>query len=115
MIPASLLPHTVTLLRPTVSTDSYGNTVYDYATATRIDASAWVQQDARSRPTEDGGNPMQGRWLIITNREDVRRRDRIEWAGPGGLVVFDMDGQPEPAYTPRGFHHTEIVCVVIDG
>lgn len=110
-----MLPHTATLLRPVETTDDYGNTVYDYGNAARIAISAWVQQDARSRPAEDGGNPMQARWLVVTDREDVRRRDRLEWIGPGGTILFKFDGQPEPTYTPRGFHHTEIVCVVIDG
>lgn len=116
-IPESLLPHTVTLVRPAQSADAYNNVTYSYgAGATRTEISAWLQQDQRTETFPDGRAPLDQRWPLITNHDDVRAKDRIEWADhPQGAVTFDIDGPPEPAYTPAGFHHTEATLRLVDG
>lgn len=115
-VPGHLLPHTVTLVRPAITTDTYGSNVYDYGVAaTRTSVRAWMQQDQRTRLSTDGAIPLQQRWLLVTNHADVQRRDRVEWTSTAGPTVFELDGQPEPTYTPRGFHHTECSLIVVDG
>lgn len=124
-VPGRLLPHTVMVVAPATSTDSYGNTVYDYgAGATRTQAAAWLQQDQRTLVTQVGADPMEQRWLMVTNASPVPRRARIEWAGhPSGAVVFELDGQPGPFYNPLAMaaaasadpHHTELTLKIVDG
>jgi hypothetical protein len=115
-LPAHLLPHTVTLVRPASTADAYGNTVYDYgAGATRTAITAWIQQDSRTEPREDGRDALVQAWLVLTNHADILGTDRIEWTGPAGALVFEVDGPPEPTYTPAGLHHTEATLRVVTG
>jgi hypothetical protein len=108
-IPAGLLPQTVTKIRPTTSTDTYGNTVYTYGSGTSI--TAWLQQDDRKEPLSDGRAALEQIWLLITNEPDVLGHDRIVF----GTTTFEVDGPPEPVYTPAGFHHLEATLRVVAG
>lgn len=118
-VPTRLLPHTVTLVHPEESTDSYGNTIYDYGEAAeRVQVRAWMQQDARTELVAEGARPLQARWLMVTNHADVRRRDRVEWNPSGDLVVFSLEGQPAPLTNPLSGtapHHIEVRLEVVDG
>lgn len=119
-VPGRLLPHTVTVVTPATSTDSYGNTVYDYgAGATRATAAAWLEQNQRALVTQQGADPLQEKWLMVTNHSPIDRRARIEWDGhPSGPIVFELDGQPNPSYNPLApvpLHHTELTLKIVDG
>lgn len=119
-----LLPHTVTVVDPAEGEDSYGNTTYDYgAAATRTPAKAWLEQTQRAQVAAVGADPLQERWLLVTNHSPIGRRARIEWTGPGGPMVFELDGQPGPFYNPLAMaaaasstpHHTELTLKIVDG
>ncbi|WP_432159219.1 hypothetical protein [Streptomyces sp. bgisy153] len=115
-VPAALLPHTITLVRPDTSgTDGYSNTVYDYGpAATRTEIKGWLQQDTRRQLTgvaADGRATQVERWLLVTNHADVRALDRFEWSG----LTFETDGPPAPAHTPRGLHHQELALRIVTG
>jgi hypothetical protein len=120
-----LLPHDVVIVAPAVSTDGYNNTVYDYGpAATRTTVKAWMQQDQRAQVAAQGADPLQQKWLMVTNHSPVPRRSRIEWAGhPEGPVVFELDGRADPAYNPLAMaaaatsspHHTELALKIVDG
>lgn len=123
-VPDRLLPHVVTVVDPATSTDGYGNTTYDYGpAATRTPVKAWMQQDQRSQVTANGADPLQQRWLMVTNHSPIGRRSRIEWTGPAGPLVFELDGQPGPFYNPLAMaaaastapHHTELTLKIVDG
>lgn len=121
-VPTILLPHTVTLVRPEITTDDYGSDQYDYGdAATRTAITAWLQQDRRQIATgtaSEGRQTQDQRWLMVTNHADVRALDRVEWTSPTGLTgltTFETDGPPEPAFTPRGFHHFEVGLRIIAG
>lgn len=119
-VPMTLLPHRPTLIHPAMVDDEYGERP-SYETdhgATEVVINAWLQQDVRSRIDVNGGVPFAGRWLLVTDHADVRRRDRLRWDGPGGTIVFDFDGQPEPTFNPfvgTAVHHTEVNLIVVDG
>lgn len=111
-IPDHLLPHAVTLVRPALVTDEYGNVTRDYGpSATRTAIQAWMQQDQRQEARSDGREAAVQAWLMVTNHPDVQRHDRVEF----GTTTFDVEGPPEPAHTPAGFHHTEATLRVVDG
>lgn len=125
-VPDRLLPHTVTVVAPATSTDSYGNTVYDFGeAATRTgNVAAWLQQDQRAQVPTAGADPLQAKWSLVTNHSPIRRRDRIEWAdGPEGPMTFELDGQAGPTYNPLQMaaagtsapHHTELTLKIVDG
>lgn len=119
-VPLALLPHRPVLIHPATVEDAYGERL-DYEVvngATEVEIRAWLQQDVRNRIDVNGGIPFKARWLMVTDHADVRRRDRLRWTGPGGTIVFDFDGQPEPAFNPfngTAVHHTEVNLIVVDG
>lgn len=111
-VPDHLLPHQVTIVRPAIGADSYGNQTYDYAGgATRTTVAGWMQQDRRTEPRSDGREPLDQDWLLVTNHTDVQGRDRVEWSGP----TMEVEGPPEPVYTPAGAHHVEATLRVVSG
>lgn len=116
-VPAAMLPQRVTRVRPAESTDGYGDTTYDYGAgaARTTGIPAWLQQDNRSEPRTDGREPLVQLWLMVTNEPDWTGRDQVEWTGPGGPVVFAVEGPAEPVYTPGGAHHTELTLRVVEG
>ena len=112
MIPDAMLPQTVTRIRPSTSTDAYGNTVRDYASpASSLDMTSWVQQDQRDEPLADGRDPLVSDWLLITNETDILGYDRITFDSK----TFEVKGDPKPTYTPAGYHHTESTLRLVVG
>lgn len=119
-VPSYLLPHSVVLVRPVVTTDAYRSDQYDYGpAATRTTIQAWVQQDIRREltgVTQDGRRTQDQRWLMVTGHPDVRALDRVEWDGPTGQLVFELDGPPVPTYSPWAhLHHTEVPLRIVTG
>lgn len=114
-IPARGLPHLITRVRPATSTDGYGDTTHDYgAGATRTTGiPAWLQQDQRSEKYSDGRTPLEQLWLLMTNERDIAAGDQIEW--PAEDLTFTVEGEPEPTYTPAGFHHLEATLRIVAG
>lgn len=111
-IPAGKLPHTITRVRPVVGTDAYNSQTYDYGEAAdRREMPGWMQQDRRGEPLEDGRDPLEQAWLLITNDPDVQGLDQVEWSGP----TMQVEGPPEPVYTPAGYHHTESTLRAVSG
>lgn len=117
IVPERLLAQQVTVVRPATVVDAYNNTTLDYgAGATRTPITAWLQQEQRTEQFRDGRDPLDERWLMITNASDILGIDRIEWADhPRGAVVFELDGPPEPAYTPSSLHHYEATLRLVQG
>lgn len=121
MIPEYLLVHSVTRIRPNVVVDEYNNEVYDYGeTALYKTMQVWLQQDLRNQMTQES-NAKQGRfaadqrWLLISNDDDIRWQDRIVWTEDeeNPAVVFAVYSQPEPTYTPSGYHHLEATLQIV--
>jgi hypothetical protein len=113
-IPENRLIHSVTRVRPATTTDSHGNTVYDYGVAAaRKTMNAWLQQNSGTEPLSDGRAPLIGSWLMLTNDTDVGGRDRIEW----NSMVLEVDGTPKLAYTNASTvpHHAKTTLKIVSG
>ena len=112
MIPERLLPLTVTVVRPALGQDRYGNTTPDYGpAAARTPIRAWIQQAGATEPLADGRDPAVSSWLLITNHLDIAARDRIEHDGH----LLEVDGLPAPVHTPAGVHHLEARLKSVEG
>lgn len=109
-IPEHLLPHAVTLTHPTTSTDAYNNTTLTYGGG-GASITAWLQQNTRTEPRSDGRDPLEQTWLLMTNEEDVRGRDRVTFDG----TVYEVEGPPEKVYSPAGLHHVEATLRLVTG
>lgn len=120
-VPEHLFPpdqQSLIRVRPDTSINATNDTVYDYGVAAgRLVFPGWIQQDTRAAPTDnDGRAPQTQAMLLITNEPDIAEFDRIEWAEhPAGPITYELDGPPEFAYTPAGFHHVEAILRKIAG
>lgn len=107
-------PHLVIAVQPVVSTDRNGSTVRSYKEsdgATRVpNVPAWVQQSSADETHSDGRNAAVSDWVAFTLFE-FSRFDRLEWNGK----TFEVEGEPNPLYTPRGLHHHEVGLRVVEG
>lgn len=114
-LPADLLVHEVTRVRPTTGTTGW-NTPTETGTTRTTGIKARLQQDTRAEVYLDGRAPAEQRWLMFTNETDWDRADRVEWSeGPKGLLVFEMFGEPEPCYDREVLHHVEATLRIVDG
>lgn len=102
-IPAALLPYVVTIVKAGEKTDRYGNTVKDWATATRTDTRAWIEQRSRNEDTDDR-DQLTSTWLLVVPLgNDLDGLDRVEYNGD----TFEVVGPPDVVHTPAGPHHIE--------
>lgn len=110
MIPARLLPLTVTWQQPTTTTDGYGNTVDDWTTPTSEDIAAYIEQRTTTE-NRDGRDVTVTRLLFITNELGVRATHRIIWDGR----TYEIDGDCAVFHTPAGPHHSEATLLIVEG
>lgn len=97
--------HSVTVVTPATATDRYGNTVRDWANATRTTYSGWVEKRGRTEQTASGDRNLQlADWLLMLPATAVITGSaRVEYDG----ATFDVIGPPQLVRTPRGPHHIE--------
>lgn len=108
---AGLLVHDVTILTPTDEANRYGGTDKRWDTATESTVKGWVAQQSRSEVT-DGREAQVSGWVLYLDPDaTVTGRDRVVWEG----TTFEVDGPPNPAWSPRGLHHYEVPLRVVAG
>lgn len=107
-----LLVHTVTIRRPGTTTDRYGATVKDWATATDTDVDGWVAQTSAIEVNDLGREGEHSDWtLVVPVDTDLLAGDRVIWND----TTFEVDGPPNRAWTPRGEHHVEARLKLVEG
>jgi head-tail adaptor len=119
MIDADLLPHTITVLTPTVTTDSYGNTVQDWAAPVERQVAAYVRPGSGSSRSAAASEDTADRdavttvWQVHTNDQAITALDRVRHNG----VVYDIDGRPLSwDKAPDGeTGHTKLLLRRVDG
>lgn len=99
----SLLVHDVIVTTPTIVDDNGDQTTtWDDATSTR--ERWWVEQRTTTEILENRAAVV-GDWFgFAAPNSVVTPRARVTW----GDLVFEVDGDPWPAWTPRGEHHIEV-------
>jgi head-tail adaptor len=112
MIDADLLPHTITVITPTLTTDSYGNTVQSWATPAERQVIAYVRPAPASEDIVDR-NTVTAVWQVHTNDQAITALNRIRHNG----VVYEVDGRPLTwDKAPDGkTGHTKLLLRRVDG
>lgn len=106
------LPHTVTIVTPTITEDRTGDTVLDYGvTATRRTVQGWVQQTAASEEHSDRDKRSTSFTFHSDATPSMTALDRAEW----DAKTFLVDGEPNHLDSPNGYHHTEARLLRIEG
>lgn len=108
---SSLMVHDVTVVHAATITDRYGNLTKDWTNPTRTTVRGWV---ARRSETEvvDGREAEVSDWVVfLPTGTVITGGDRVEWNGN----VFEVNGPPNEAWTPRGPHHIEAQLSAVTG
>lgn len=108
---ASLLVHDVVIVTPATEADRYGGTDKRWDTATETTVKGWVSQQSRSEVVDGREAQVSGWVLFLHPTATITGKDRVEWEG----ITFEVDGPPNPAYSPRGLHHYEVPLRVVVG
>jgi len=107
---SNLLVRDVTILRPGTITDRT-DTVADWSTATSTHTNGWLAQRSAAEVLDNRTAGVTGWTLVLPGGTDVRRTDRVTI----DAVTYEVDGDPNPAWTPRGEHHVEVSLRRVDG
>ena len=105
------LPHLVTRLRATVTTDRKNVPSFDWSSPLELDLLAYVQPRSSSETFNPEGTRVRSSHVMFCLEQDVTAQDRIVWNGETFLVV----GQPARHETPAGYHHTEADLLLVEG
>lgn len=107
-----MLPHTVTLVRPSTGLDGYGDPAGGYdAGATRLTITARLAQTA-GRENTNNRDAQISEWRMLTNHLDISGNDRVEWNG----ATFEIVGPPElPTDLSGAPHHAEAALRLVTG
>ena len=116
MLPARMLPETITILTAATTTDAYGNTVADWTSPASRTAAAYVRPVATAdEHTDDRRDVSDRRWQVHTNDQAVTAFDRIVHDG----VTYEVDGEPliwKPGSVPGGrLGFTKLLLRRVDG
>lgn len=103
--------HDVVVVHPAQEVDRYGNVVAVFGPGSRVSTKGWVSQRSRSEVLNGREAQIQGWVCFLPAGTVVSGSDRVEWSG----LVFEVDGPPLPAWSPRGLHHTEVQLRSVEG
>lgn len=111
MIPAGLLVHAATWVAPGSTTDTYGNTIPDWDTATSTAIRCRIEQSTRSETADVTRDALVASWRLFANETGIAGRDRITALG----LTFEVDGPPALVADGAGTHHLEAVLRTVEG
>jgi len=107
----SFFVHQIDIVRPGVTTGRGSDVVKDWSASTSRRSTGWIAQ-ATSDDVRDNRSGDESEWVLQTYATtDVRPGDRVVW----GDLTFEVVGRPNPAWTPRGQHHTECRLRLVEG
>ena len=103
--------HDVTVQRATSMAGRGADVVADWSNVDEVSFRGWMTQQSTgdSRPGRTGD--VSGWLLQAPAGVDVRPGDRVMWRGR----TFSVEGNPMPAWTPRGEHHIEVSLRLVEG
>lgn len=107
----TLLVHDVDILTAADDEDRYGNTVKDWDNATSAAVKGWVSQRSRLED-HDQREAQVSEWVLFLHPDaTISGLNRVRWGG----ITFEVEGPPNPTWSPRGLHHYEVPLRVVTG
>lgn len=112
MLPARMLPHSITITTPARGQDGYGNEVLDYVAGTTRQRPAYVRPAPASENVADR-DAVTAAWQVHSNDLDVTALDRVTFDG----TTYEVDGQPNVWRTIPGGRpgHSKFLLRRVDG
>jgi head-tail adaptor len=93
--------HPVTVARPVMVADRYGDQVPDFGSGARTPVNGWLARQDTSEIRDGREEVISDYTLTLPAGTDVAASDRIETA----RGVYEVVGDVEEAPTPAGTHH----------
>lgn len=100
----SFLVRTVTIQTAATTVDRYNNTVADWTTPASSPTKAWVTQTGTLEDQDHRDAAVTTATVTLPAHTAVTAQDRIVIDG----AVFEVVGEPNRRWTPRGEHHVEV-------
>lgn len=107
----SLLVHDVTILTAPTTTNRYNDAEKDWDNATSAAVKGWVSQRTQLEDHDQREAQVSDWILYVDSGVTITGANRVQWSG----ITFEVDGPPNPAWTPRGEHHLEVPLRVVTG
>ena len=102
---ATLAVRDVTILSPGSVLDARGDTVESWEDATSTAAKGWLGRTAEAETPSPGRDPLRSEWTLrFLAGTPIDGRCRVEIDGE----MFEVQGDPNRAWTPRGEHHVRV-------
>lgn len=108
---ASLSVRDVVVMTAPLVADRYGDAVFDWDHPTVRTIPGWVSQSASLVTNDHRVQVSSNTTLFVAADAAITAYDRIEIDGD----VYQLDGDPNIAWTPRGAHHMECSLRRVEG
>jgi head-tail adaptor len=108
---ATLLVRTVSVLRAATTTNRYNDSAKNWDSTTSWTVNGWLAQQSTSETLDHREAVSQGLILHLDADTEIAAGDRVRIDG----VTYDVAGEPNVAWTPRGAHHIECQLTVVVG
>lgn len=111
-LPPRLLTRAVEVIRPSFTTDRYGNKVADWANATTTTYRGWVAPTDASEDDHDRDERRIDAKVFLPSGTDLDAGDRVRI---DAADTYDVIGPAMAFSTPRGPHHLEAAISLVEG
>lgn len=108
----AMLVRTVEILHPTATTDDRGDTIESWPES-GTESAAWVSPPLTAEEAHQLGRDVTTttRRVRLPAGTQLDARDRVRFEGR----LWQVDGAPTQAWTPRGEHHVHAEIVEVRG
>lgn len=108
---ADLLVRTVTIQTAVATVDRYGDETNDWSVPIERSASAWIAQTVATEDLTHRDATVSTLAITLEVSAALTAEERVVVDG----VPYEVVGEPNVAWTPRGPHHTEALLRAVIG
>lgn len=109
----SFFVRSAVVIRAPLAEDRYHHQSPDWQNATRAPAvGVWLAQQSATETVNGRDTTVTTYTLQGPAGMDLRPLDRVEI---DGALLYEVEGDPNPAWTPRGEHHIEATLKRVTG
>jgi hypothetical protein len=106
-----LLVRPVTILAPTTTVNSYGDTQLSWTSPATVDTTGWLAQQSALENLDGRDAVITGLVVVLPAGTPITAVCRVVVDGR----TYEVDGDPLSAWTPAGEHHIEAKLRAVAG
>lgn len=93
------------------ATDRYSDTILDWSAPTEVETTGWLAQVNTATLNDHRDGVVTAIVLTLRAGTAIGPHNRVVIDG----VTYEVDGEPNRAWTPRGEHHVEVSLRAVVG